>query len=102
MLGPFGRAAMSDLSPVSGSKRKLGFWAVRAAFDPTETSCRRPHSFLTPLPALGLRAFIAMQQIASARADIHLAVDYTIFRNAPVTDDIRLPVGIFALVCDHW
>src|ERR1700682_1178791 len=25
---------MSDLSPVSGSKRKLGFGAVRAAFDP--------------------------------------------------------------------
>ena len=28
---------MSDLSPLSGVKRKLDFGAVRAAFDPTET-----------------------------------------------------------------
>jgi hypothetical protein len=28
---------MSDLSPVSGSKRKLDFGAARAAYDPTRT-----------------------------------------------------------------
>src|SRR6266404_6476035 len=30
----FGHGAMSDLSPLSGVKRKLDFGAVRAAFDP--------------------------------------------------------------------
>jgi len=34
----FGHGAMSDLSPLSGVKRKLDFGAVRAAFDPSETS----------------------------------------------------------------
>src|SRR5204863_7143871 len=34
----FGHGAMSDLSPLSGVKRKLDFGAVRAAFDPTRTS----------------------------------------------------------------
>jgi hypothetical protein len=33
----FGHGAMSDLSPLSGVKRKLDFGAVRAAFDPTRT-----------------------------------------------------------------
>jgi len=33
-----GHGAMSDLSPLSGVKRKLDFGAVRAAFDPYETS----------------------------------------------------------------
>src|SRR6266404_723508 len=30
----FGHGAMSDLSPLSGVKRKLDFGAVRSAFDP--------------------------------------------------------------------
>jgi len=29
---------MSELSPLSGTKRKLDFGAVRAAFDPSATS----------------------------------------------------------------
>src|SRR5258705_9014866 len=29
-----GHGAMSDLSPLSGVKRKSDFWAVRSAFDP--------------------------------------------------------------------
>jgi hypothetical protein len=33
----FGHDPMSDLSPLSGVKRKLDFGAVRAAFDPKET-----------------------------------------------------------------
>src|SRR5258708_9618461 len=33
-LALFGHGAMSDLSPLSGVKRKLDFGAVRAAFDP--------------------------------------------------------------------
>jgi hypothetical protein len=33
----FGHGAMSDLSPLSGAKRKLDFRAVRAAFYPTRT-----------------------------------------------------------------
>ena len=42
MRGPFlaalfGHGAMSDLSPLSGAKRKLDFGAVRAAFDPNAT-----------------------------------------------------------------
>jgi hypothetical protein len=32
-----GHGAMSDLSPLSGVKRKLDFGAVRSAFDPTAT-----------------------------------------------------------------
>jgi hypothetical protein len=32
-----GRGAMSELSPLSGAKRKWDFGAVRAAFDPTAT-----------------------------------------------------------------
>ena len=32
-----GHAAMSDLSPLSGVKRKSDFGAVRAAFDPERT-----------------------------------------------------------------
>jgi len=31
---------MSDLSPLSGVKRKLDFGAVRTGFDPTATSAR--------------------------------------------------------------
>src|SRR5260221_7143246 len=34
LLALFGHGAMSDLSPLSGVKRKLDFGAVRAAFDP--------------------------------------------------------------------
>src|SRR6266436_9800569 len=34
----FGHGAMSDLSPLSGVKRKLDFGAVRAAFDPERKS----------------------------------------------------------------
>ena len=34
----FGLGAMSELSPLSGVKRKSVFGAVRAAFDPTRTS----------------------------------------------------------------
>ena len=33
----FGHAAMSDMSPLSGVKRKSDFGAVRAAFDSTAT-----------------------------------------------------------------
>jgi len=50
-LAPFGRGAMSELSPLSGAKRKLDFGAVRAAFDPERTypapitpSLKRPMS----------------------------------------------------------
>jgi hypothetical protein len=32
-----GHAAMSDMSPLPGVKRKSDFGAVRAAFDPSET-----------------------------------------------------------------
>jgi hypothetical protein len=39
-LALFGHGAMSDLSPLSGVKRKLDFGAVRAAFDPPR-SCGR-------------------------------------------------------------
>ena len=38
LLALFGHGAMSDLSPLSGVKRKLDFGAVRAAFDPNQTS----------------------------------------------------------------
>jgi hypothetical protein len=34
LLALFGHGAMSELSPLSGVKRKLDFGAVRAAFDP--------------------------------------------------------------------
>src|SRR5947207_14545524 len=34
LMALFGLGAMSDLSPLSGVKRKLDFGAVRAAFDP--------------------------------------------------------------------
>jgi hypothetical protein len=34
----FGHGAMSDLSPLSGVKRKSDFRAVRAALDPERTS----------------------------------------------------------------
>ena len=34
----FGHGAMSDLSPLSGAKRKLDFGAARSAVDPVETS----------------------------------------------------------------
>ena len=34
----FGPHAMSELSPLSGAKRKLDFGAIRAAFDPKATS----------------------------------------------------------------
>jgi hypothetical protein len=37
-LALFGHGGMSDLSPLSGVKRKLDFAAVRAAFDPERTS----------------------------------------------------------------
>jgi hypothetical protein len=37
----FGHGAMSDLSPLSGVKRKLDFGAVRAAFDPERTFLTR-------------------------------------------------------------
>jgi hypothetical protein len=37
----FGLHPMSELSPLSGAKRKLDFGAVRAAFDPNATSTRR-------------------------------------------------------------
>jgi hypothetical protein len=34
----FGHAAMSDLSPLSGVKRKLYLGAARSAYDPKATS----------------------------------------------------------------
>jgi hypothetical protein len=34
ILAPNGHAVMSDLSPLSAAKRKLGFGPVRAALDP--------------------------------------------------------------------
>jgi hypothetical protein len=34
-LALFGHGTMSELSPLSGVKRKLDFAAIRAAFDPT-------------------------------------------------------------------
>jgi hypothetical protein len=34
LLALFGHGAMSDLSPLSGAKRKLDVGAFRAAFDP--------------------------------------------------------------------
>ncbi len=37
LMALFGHGAMSDLSPLSGVKRKLDFGAVRAAFDPERT-----------------------------------------------------------------
>src|SRR5437773_3325661 len=37
LMALFGLGAMSDLSPLSGVKRKLDFGAVRAAFDPKRT-----------------------------------------------------------------
>jgi hypothetical protein len=42
MLALFGHGAMSELSPLSGGKRKSDFGAVRSAFDPTLT--KRPVS----------------------------------------------------------
>jgi len=54
----FGHGAMSDLSPLSGVKRKLDFGAVRAAFDPTETfaciSCCISEGGFQPLPGARL------------------------------------------------
>src|SRR6266576_6615516 len=38
LMALFGHGAMSDLSPLSGVKRKLDFGAVRSAFDPERTS----------------------------------------------------------------
>jgi hypothetical protein len=37
LLAPFGHGGMSKLSPLSGVKRKLGFGAAKAAFDPEQT-----------------------------------------------------------------
>src|SRR5439155_23728545 len=44
----FGLGAVSDLSPLSGVKRKSDFGAVRAAFDPTQT-LRRHSAGDTPV-----------------------------------------------------
>ncbi len=40
---------MSELSPVSGVKRKFDFGAVRAAFDPERTS-NKTANFMPKLP----------------------------------------------------
>ena len=37
LLALFGHGAMSDMSQLSGVKRKLDFGVVRSAFDPNET-----------------------------------------------------------------
>src|SRR5258706_7649320 len=44
----FGHGVMSELSPLSGAKRKLDFGAVRAAFDPTWTHEAAPESMPVP------------------------------------------------------
>jgi hypothetical protein len=52
LLALFGHGPMSELSPLSGVKRKLDFGAVRAAFDPgcvktcTSLGCRELFSQL--------------------------------------------------------
>jgi hypothetical protein len=79
---------MSDLSPLSGEERKSNFGAVRSVDDPN-----RP---------LGYARSCDAANTFRARAISIPAVDYTIFRNAPVTGDVLLPVGIFELACDHW
>src|SRR5258706_15784352 len=43
-MATFGPHAMSDLSPLSGVKRKLVFGAVRSVFDPTATLAAFRHS----------------------------------------------------------
>ena len=44
----FGHGAMSDLSPLSGVKRKLDFGAVRSAFDPLQTLAARQYMRVAP------------------------------------------------------
>src|SRR5258706_15763142 len=46
-----GHGAMSDLSPLSGVKRKLDFGAVRAAFDPKRTLDRDSSPVFWSVPA---------------------------------------------------
>jgi hypothetical protein len=41
LVALFGLGPMSELSPLSGAKRKLDFGAVRAGFDPNRTSASR-------------------------------------------------------------
>src|SRR5712672_2861480 len=40
LMAPNGHGAMSDLSPLSGAKRKSDLGAVRSAFDPERTIAR--------------------------------------------------------------
>src|SRR5258707_9673609 len=48
----FGHGAMSELSPPLGVKRKSVFGAVRAAFDPQETSAGSGCPAVTGAPAI--------------------------------------------------
>src|SRR5436305_15033024 len=50
LMALFGLGAMSDLSPLSGVKRKLDFGAVRAAFDPQRTFVHLADGVYGPTP----------------------------------------------------
>src|SRR5260370_7597464 len=45
LLAPFGRGAMSDLSPLSGEERKSNFEAARSVDDPNRKSGRARNHF---------------------------------------------------------
>jgi hypothetical protein len=79
---------MSELSPLSGVKRKSVSANSTSVFDPnrpwsTRVHCDAANTFRVraiSIPGCGLHDL----------------------RNAPVTGDVLLPVGIFELACDHW
>ena len=52
----FGHGAMSDLSPLSGVKRKSVFGAVRSAFDPSATSAVIPLAAIFCKDVVGSKA----------------------------------------------
>src|SRR5260370_15436255 len=56
LLALFGHGAMSDLSPLSGVKRKSVFGAVRSAFDPSATSAVIPLAAIFCKDVVGSKA----------------------------------------------
>jgi hypothetical protein len=76
---------MSDLSPFSGAKQKSDFGAVRAAFDPTETS-RTPAS-LCHGPRLQPIALDAR----SGRLKRPLAKSFVLTNAAAVSVSVAMP-----------